>query len=54
MFNIVSKVVLGHSSHRLGSGHGGSTHHDPPTDHSFDAEGCIHTSIDPSTSVGHG
>lgn len=30
-----------HSSHQLGSGHGGSTHHDPPTNHWLSAEGHI-------------
>ena len=39
-----------YSSHRFGSGHGGSAHDDPSTDHSFSLERHIHT-IDPSASV---
>ena len=34
----------------MGSGHGGNTHHDPPTDHSFAPVRHIHTT-DPSASV---
>ena len=39
-----------YSSHRSGSGHGGSAHDDPPTNHSFAPERHIHT-IDPLASV---
>ena len=39
-----------YSSHRLGSGHCGSAHENPPIDHFFSLERHIHT-IDPLASV---
>ena len=43
-----------YSSHQSGSGHGGSAHDDPSTDHSFSIKGHLHSSTDPPANARHG